>query len=176
MSIVAIPNLTAGAKGLPYEGLPYELARERLPSRRAQAVAVRRLARILAPAGLIVLMAVGSVVVWTAIPLAGMWLVSQLSDSYIQLPVGPTLGAAVGIPTAMALGVKVLAWLERAYLRVTGKPTPALVLPGWRRSVSDLPSSPPATVLEKIMVANVLLALIALIVWFFGFAGSSLPA
>ena len=58
----------------------------------------------------------------------------------------------------------------------TGKPTPALVLPGWRRSVSDLPSSPPATVLEKIMVANVLLALIALIVWFFGFAGSSLPA
>jgi hypothetical protein len=39
-----------------------------------------------------------------------------------------------------------------------------------------LSSSPPATVLEKIMVANVLLALIGLSVWFFGFAGSSLPA
>jgi hypothetical protein len=171
MSTVAIPNVTARAKGL-----PYELARERLASRPARAIAVGRLARILAPAGLVVLMAVGSVVVWTAIPLAGMWLVSQLSDSYVQLPVGPTLAAAIGLPAAMALGVKVLARLERVYLYVTGKPTPAVVVPGWRRSVGDLPSSPPATVLEKIMVANVLVALIALIVWFFGFAGTSLPA
>ena len=171
MSTVAIPNVTAASKGLPYEP-----ARERLPSARARAVAVPHLARILAPAGLVVLMAVGSVVVWTAIPLAGIWLVSQLSDSYVQLPVAPALAAAVGIPTAMALGVKVLGWLERVYLRVTGKPTPALVVPAWRRSVSDLPSSPPTTVLEKIMVANVLVALTALIVWFFGFAGSSLPA
>jgi len=171
MSTVAIPNVTAGAKGL-----PYELARERLASRRARAGAVPGLARMVAPTGLIVLMAVGSVVVWTAIPVAGIWLVSQLSDSYVQLPAGPTLAAAVGIPAAMALGVKLLAWLERVYLRVTGQPTPGVVVPAWRRSVSDSPSSSPATVLEKIMVANVLVALIALIVWFFGFAGSSLPA
>ena len=162
MSTVATPNITAGARGL-----PYDLAPQRLASRPARAIAVGRLARTLAPAGLIVLMAAGSLAVWTAIPLTGVWLVSQLSDSYVQLPVGSALAVAVGIPAAMALGVKALASLERVYLRLTGQPPRARVVPGWRRSISDLPSSPPASVLEKIMVANVLVALSGLIVWLF---------
>jgi hypothetical protein len=46
---------------------------------------------------------------------------------------------------------------------------------GWRRSLSDADALSAASVLEKLMVGSVLLAVAALATWFFAFAGSSLP-
>ena len=167
---MATPNLTAGASGLSSR----DRATRRLVNRATGRTEIERIARILAAATLLVFMAVGSVAIWTAVPLVGLWIASQLTDSYPQLAVGPTLAAAFGIPGAMVLGVKGLALLENSYERRTGKPPRARVMPVWRRSIRDSRSHVPASVLEKLMVANVLIAVSGLVLWFFVFAGSSL--
>jgi hypothetical protein len=67
-----------------------------------------------------------------------------------------------------------LARVERLHMRVTGTAPQARVVPAWQRSLSE-PRSVQLTVLDRIMVASVLVAVIAMGVWFFAFAGSSLP-
>jgi hypothetical protein len=136
---------------------------------------VARIARPLAAAALITLMVVGSVAVWTVIPIAGLWVASQLSDSNVQMGVVPLLVAAGGIPAAMAFAIALLARVERLHMRVTGTAPQARVMPAWRRSLGDSRSSVRLTVLDRIMIASALVAVIAMAVWFFAFAGSSLP-
>jgi hypothetical protein len=136
---------------------------------------VGRIARPIAAAALIALMVVGSVAVWTVIPIGGLWVASQLSGSNAQLGVVPLLAAAGGIPTAMAFAVELLARVERLHMRLTGTAPQARVVPTWRRSLGDSRSMR-LTVLDRIMTASVLVAVIAMAVWFFAFAGSSLPA
>jgi hypothetical protein len=138
-------------------------------------VELERIARALAAAGLLVLLTGGSVAVWTAIPVGCLWLVSRLSATSAQLPLGPSLAAAVAIPAAMAGAVGGLAALDHLYARLSGSTAMTRLVPGWRRSIRDSPSYPPATLLEKLLVANVLVAVGGLIVWFFAFAGSSAP-
>ena len=135
---------------------------------------VARIARPIAAAGLITLMVVGSVAVWTVIPIAGLWAASQLSDSNVQMGVVPLLVAAAGIPVAMAFAIELLARVERLHMRLTGTAPPARGVPAWRRSLGDS-RSVQLTVLDRIMVASALVAVIAMAVWFFAFAGSSLP-
>jgi hypothetical protein len=137
---------------------------------------VARIARSAANAALITVMVVGSVAVWTVIPVAGLWVASQLGDSNGQIGVVPLLVAAGGIPAAMAFAIELLARVERLHTRLTGTAPQARVVPAWRRSLGDSRSSVRLTVLDRIMVASVVVAAIAMTVWFFAFAGSSLPA
>jgi hypothetical protein len=134
-----------------------------------------RIARPIASAALITLMVVGSLAVWTVIPIAGLWVASQLSDSSGQIGTVPLLAAVGGIPTAMAFTVALLARVERLHMRLTGTAPQARAVPAWQRSLSDS-RSVRLTVLDRIMVASVLVAGIAMAIWFFAFAGSSLPA
>ena len=136
-----------------------------------------RIAQTPGPLALVGLMVAGSVAIWTLLPLSGLWLASRLSDSSGQPTLAPLLVVAVGIPAVMAIATKALARLERAYARATGGTIPRVrAVPGWRRSIGDSSSLPPASLLEKLMVANVLLAAGSLVVWLFVFAGSGLPA
>jgi hypothetical protein len=135
---------------------------------------VARIARSIAAAALVALMAVGSVAMWTVIPIAGLWVASQLSDSYTQMGIVSLLAAAGGIPAAMAFAGKLLARVERLHMRLTGTAPQARIAPTERRSLGDS-RSVRLTVLDRIMVASVLVAVIAMAVWFFAFAGSSLP-
>jgi hypothetical protein len=169
---MATPNLTATASGLAYQGR----TTRRLAYRVAGGAEVARAAHTLAAAGLVIAIALGSLTVWTGVPLGGLWLASQLSDSLIALPVAPALAVAVGIPAGMVLGVRALASLERIRLRLTARTPRAGVVPGWRRSISDSSAPAQAGLLEKLMVANVLMAVGAVVIWFFTLAGSSLPA
>lgn len=132
------------------------------------------IARRIGAAALMALMAVGAVAVWTVIPIAGLWFASQLTDSPAQIGVVPLLAAAGGIPAAMAFTGKLLARAERLHMRLTGTAPRVRVEPAWRRSLGDS-GSVRLTVLEKIMVASVLMATIAMAIWFFASAGSSLP-
>jgi hypothetical protein len=81
---------------------------------------------------------------------------------------------AVGIPAAMVSAARLLLRVERRYMRVTGTVSQSRVVPAWGRSLGDS-SSVRLTVLARIMVASVLVAVIAMAVWFFALAGSSLP-
>jgi hypothetical protein len=125
---------------------------------------------------LILLMAVGSIAMWLVIPLAWLWVGSQLSEGS-QPSLGPYVLVLVGIPVSMVIVGKVLSTLNRAYSAITGRSSNVRVTPPWRRSFRDeRGSGHQATVLDVVMIISVSLALTAFGVWFFAFAGSSLPS
>ena len=124
---------------------------------------------------LILLMGVGSILMWLAVPLAWIYFVSQKTTSS-----QPSMGAYVlllfGIPASMVVVGKLLGRLNRLYGEVTGTtPTVRVQMP-WHKSLrGDRGSGHPRTVLDVVMVISVALALFCFAVWFFAFAGSSLP-
>jgi hypothetical protein len=120
-------------------------------------------------------MAAGSIALWTLVPAGVLWLASRLTATAGTPSTGILLAIAVGVPTAMGLSARALVRLEHLYTRMTGVAASTPVVPGWRRSLSDSNALGPASVLEKMMVASVGLAVITLATWFFAFAGSSLP-
>jgi hypothetical protein len=130
-----------------------------------------RLAAVL----LIALMAIGSVVLWIAIPLGWLYIGSQLTSSS-QPSLGPYVVVIIGIPVTMFLVGRLLARLNGVYGQVTGKTPNVRVRLPWHRSLrGEREGSHPRTVLDVVMVCSVALALLAFAVWFFVFAGSSLP-
>jgi hypothetical protein len=158
------------ARGVAHPGLATGAQARRAP----RTIEVRQPARKAAAAGLLVAMACGSVALWTAVPVAALWVVSRLSASSGQLTLGICLAVAVAVPAAITLCALGLVRLERVYTRMTGASVRARVVPGWRRSLTDSDALGPASVLEKLMVASVLFALVSLAIWF-AFAGSSPP-
>jgi hypothetical protein len=124
---------------------------------------------------LILLMAVGSVVLWIGIPVGWLYLVSQLVDSS-EPSMGPYLLVLLGIPTTMIAMGKVLAILDRAYGRVTRTAPQVRAQAPWHRSLrGDRRPARAGSVLDVVMVCSVALAVLCFAVWFFVFAGSSLP-
>jgi hypothetical protein len=124
---------------------------------------------------LVLLMAVGSVVMWLGVPVGLIYLASRISSSS-QPSVGPYLLVLIGLPVGMALVGKCLGVLDRLHGRLTGR-APERHRATWLRSMrAERVSTRRAGVLEPVMVVSVVLALIAFAVWFFGFAGSSLPS
>jgi hypothetical protein len=123
---------------------------------------------------LVLLMAVGSVVMWLGVPLGLVYLASKLADTP-NPSLGPYLVVIVGLPIGMAVVGKGLGWLDRLHTRVTGAEVDPY-RPGWTRSMrGERTTTRRGGVLDKVMIVSVAIALVAFAVWFFGFAGSSLP-
>ena len=124
---------------------------------------------------LVLLMGIGSVVMWLGIPLALVYAASQLADTSSPT-LGPYLLVFLGLPVGMALMAKLLGWLDRmhqAYTR-TGDDRPQQA--PWMRSMrGERGSTRRRGVLDTVMIVSVGLALAGFGVWFFAFAGSSLP-
>jgi hypothetical protein len=124
---------------------------------------------------LIALMAAGSILLWIGIPVGWLFLASRITDSS-QPSMGPYVLVLVGIPASMIAMGKVLAVLDRTYGRVTGAAPPGRVQSPWHRSLrGDRRPERRRSVLDVVMVASVALAVVCFAVWFFLFAGSSLP-
>jgi hypothetical protein len=125
---------------------------------------------------LIALMAVGSILLWLGIPIGWVYLASQIVSSS-QPSMGPYLLVIAGIGVSIAVVGKGLAVLDRTYGRVV-RGTEQLgprQLP-WHRSLrGERDAHAPLTVLGTVMIWSVSIAAIAFGIWFFGFAGSSLP-
>jgi hypothetical protein len=127
-----------------------------------------------AAVALVALMALGSIVMWLGVPLGLVYLASKLADTP-DPTLGPYLLVILGLPVGMAVVGKGLGALNRAHVRLTGAETDAY-RPGWTRSVrGERRVDRRNGVLDKVMIVSVALAGIAFAVWFFGFAGSSLP-
>jgi hypothetical protein len=126
---------------------------------------------------LIALMAIGSVALWLAMPVFWLWLGSQMQKSS-QPSMGPYLLVIAGIVISAVLISKGLAAADRAYGRLmTVGEIGRRRLP-WHRSMRgerDIDAGQPVTVLSRVMVISVGVALFSFGVWFFLFAGSSLP-
>jgi hypothetical protein len=131
--------------------------------------------RRVAAAGLIVLMAVGSIAMWIATPIGWLLLASVITPS-TRPSLGIYLLVLAGIPVTMVAFGKGLAALDRRYGRLTDTaPVVRRQLP-WHRSLrGERPGGRRSSVLDVVMVVSVGLALVAFAIWFFTFAGSSLP-
>jgi hypothetical protein len=131
--------------------------------------------RRLLAALLIALMAIGSILLWLGIPVGWLYLVSRLVTSS-QPSMGPYVLLIVGIPASMIVVGKALSKLNRVYGEVTGTTPTMRVRSPWMKSMrGERDSGRERTVLDVVMVWSVALALLCFGVWFFAFAGSSLP-
>jgi hypothetical protein len=124
---------------------------------------------------LVLLMAVGSVIMWIGVPLGLIYLASRLAGSS-NPGAGPYVLVLVGLPIGMAIVGKGLVALDRAHSRLTGRLDDTRRPAAWMRSMrAERGSTRRAGVLDRVMIASVGLAVVAFAIWFFAFAGSSLP-
>ena len=124
---------------------------------------------------LIALMAIGSVVMWIGVPVGLIYLASRLADSS-KPSMGPYVLILVGLVVGMMAVGKLLGALDRYHGRITGlddgKPEQA----AWMKSMrGDRDRKRRRSVLDSVMIISVGVALLLFGVWFFAFAGSSLP-
>ncbi|MBI5107016.1 MAG: hypothetical protein HZB46_18880 [Solirubrobacterales bacterium] len=124
---------------------------------------------------LVVLMAAGSIAMWLVAPVAWLYLASQMTSSTAP-SAGPYLLVLAGLVVTFAIIGKALGALNRAHQRVTGAGVERRRAT-WLKSMRGERDEParPNGVLEVVMLTSVSLALLVMAVWFFGFAGSSLP-
>jgi hypothetical protein len=123
---------------------------------------------------LVALMAIGSVVMWIGVPLGLIYAASKLADTP-NPSMGPYLLVLIGLPIGMAVIGKGLGALNRAHIRLTGAEVDRY-RPGWTRSMrGERQVDRRGGVLDRVMIISVMAAGLAFAVWFFGFAGSSLP-
>jgi hypothetical protein len=124
---------------------------------------------------LVLLMGLGSIVMWLGIPLGLIYAASRIADSSSPT-LGPYLLVLIGLPLGMAVMAKLLGYLDRvhqAYTR-TGDDRPQQA--PWMRSMrGERGSTRRRGVLDTVMIVSVGSAIVLFGVWFFGFAGSSLP-
>jgi hypothetical protein len=124
---------------------------------------------------LVLMMALGSVVMWIGVPVGLIYLASRIADSS-RPSAGPYVLVLVGLPIGMAIVGKGLGSLDRLHSRLIGREDDHRRRPSWLRSMrAERTPTGRAGVLDRVMVVSVALALAAFAVWFFGFAGSSLP-
>jgi len=130
----------------------------------------------LAKAGLIALMALGSIVLWIGSPIGWLWIASQMQKDTQAAGFGPYMVVLFGIAiTAVALA-KLLQRLNRLYGTVTGADEPVRIVLPWHRGLrGEHEGKAPRTVLDVVMVISVSIGVVAFGIWFFFFAGSSLP-
>jgi hypothetical protein len=124
---------------------------------------------------LVLMMALGSVVMWIGVPLGLIYLAAQISDSS-RPSAGPYLLVLLGLPVGMAIVGKCLGYLDRVHGRLTGRLDESRRRATWLRSMrAERTSTRRGGVLDQVMILSVGLALLVFAIWFFGFAGSSLP-
>jgi hypothetical protein len=98
---------------------------------------------------LVLLMAIGSLAMWTAIPIGWIWIASLLSSTGYVI----YLIALLGAPPTIAFDAWILRRLNDAYVR----------LRGYEERRSQL--------LDVLLVGSVILALAGFLFWYFGLAG-----
>lgn len=132
-------------------------------------------ARGLAAGLVFVAMLLAAFSLWTAIPLSWVYIASKLSET--QFPSGgPYAVVAVGIITSILVVAWLIGRLNDLYIRITGTNRIGPIRPGWLKSMRDTsPVRSSVTVVEAVLMASVMLAALALTLWFFLLAGSPLP-
>jgi hypothetical protein len=124
---------------------------------------------------LIALMGIGSVVMWIGVPVALIYAASRLADSP-KPSMGPYVLILVGLPLGMMAVGKLLGALDRYHGRVTGLDDGRPEQAAWMKSMrGDRERKRRRSVLDSVMIVSVMVALLLFGIWFFAFAGSSLP-
>ena len=127
-------------------------------------------------AGLVFLaMLLAAFALWTAIPLSWIYIGSKVSET--QFPSGgPYVVVAIGILASILIVAWLIGRLNDLYIRITGTNRLAPMRPTWLKSMRDAaPAQSSVTVVEAVLMSSVMLAALALTIWFFLLAGSPIP-
>ena len=132
-------------------------------------------ARGLAAGLVFVAMLLAAFSLWTAIPLTWVYIASKVSQT--QFPSGgPYAVVAVGIIVSVLFVAWLIGRLNQLYVQITGTNRLGPMRPTWLRSMRDTaPAQNSVTVVEACLMGSVMLAALALTVWFFLLAGSPIP-
>ena len=130
--------------------------------------------------GLLSAGALAAINIWTGAPLLAVWVGSQVAGSS-----GLSMGAVfvvIVVLAACCLGLAMaLTWLSARYDELTGRPEAARRTSPWLRSMrgerEELARQRHGiSAIERVVVVAVVACVLAFEVWFFFFAGSSLPS
>ena len=120
-------------------------------------------------------MALGSVFLWLVVPVGWLYVASHITKTSAPT-LGPYLLVIFAIPATMFVVGKLLFRTNNLYERVTGQPPEVRVQLPWHKSLRDSATSGRrTTVLDVVMIGSVSVALFGFAIWFFLFAGSSIP-
>jgi hypothetical protein len=135
----------------------------------------RQPGRSVAAAFVFMAMLLAAFSLWTAIPLSWVYIASKVSRT--QFPSGgPYAVVAVGIIVSVLFIAWLIGRLNGLYVRLTGTNRLAPIRPSWLKSMRDTaPMASSVTVIEAVLMGSVMLAALALSVWFFLLAGSPIP-
>jgi hypothetical protein len=115
--------------------------------------------------------AAGVAVLGAGVPLAWLWLASQLESSMFQVHYLPLLVMVVGMLGTYLAAISLAARIDGR--NKTVRPRRPM---NWNRSLSgERRTGSPATSMERMFITATLSVAIAFEVWLFLFAGSSLP-
>jgi hypothetical protein len=124
---------------------------------------------------LVILMALGSVFLWIVVPVGWLYIASRTTETSAPT-LGPYLLVIFAVPVTMYVVGKLLFKTNSLYERVTGQDAEVRVQLPWHKSMRDSANSGRrTTVLDVVMISSVGIALAGFGIWFFIFAGSSLP-
>ena len=124
---------------------------------------------------LAVAIVLGSLVFWIGIPLFWIWLAGRLTEEYPSI----YLLAAAACPLTMIGWGWVLYRINAIYIHLSPPPpdAPGTQRSAWLGSLSDnrRPRRRQASLLDVSMIISVIIALMAMAVWFFAFAHNAGP-
>src|SRR5207253_1163220 len=116
--------------------------------------------------------------IWMGAPVLALWVGSQVVARHTlsMTAIGVVVVVLAVLELRLAL---VLTWLNNVYDELTGRPR-AERRATWLRSMraeaeGHVSQRVGITMLERIVMVNVYIAVITLVIWFFLFAGSPLP-
>jgi hypothetical protein len=114
-----------------------------------------------ASVALVLLMLAGCLFLWIGVPLAWLWIGSQVQGSAsLGVALAVTMG---GILVTMVGVLAVLGWLNRRHAALQER----------RRSEDEVQPLHRSSALEVILVSSAGITVVCFAIWFFGFAGTS---
>ena len=118
--------------------------------------------------------------IWTGAPLLAVWVGSQAAAGS-RLSMGAVGVVIVVLAASCLLLTMALTWLSARYDEVTGRPAAARRTSPWLRSMRGEREETERrrygiSTVERVVVAAVVLCVLVFEIWFFFFAGSSLPS
>ncbi len=136
--------------------------------------------RLLLRVLLVAAMIAATVNTWTGGPLLALWVGSKVQGQYTTLKMGAVGATVLTLAVILFLLGQLITRLDLRYGEVTGRPPRTRQPLPWLRSLRDQYGDPPPeveplTALEWILVSMVVFVVGCFEVWFFFFAGSSLP-
>ena len=124
--------------------------------------------------------ALAAINIWTGAPLLAVWVGSQVASGS-TLSMGAVFVVVVVLAACCLALAAALSWLSARYDEMTGRPAAARRTSPWLRSMrgerEELARKRYGiSGIERVVVIAVVACVLAFEVWFFFFAGSSLPS